>query len=127
MKYISSQNISFFFFCAHYFYKDHLMLRYKPICITFIPLYLVFCYILCVNWVNNVAFHDLGVKIWTKDKNCAKTSKNDTKGKMVISHKKWKIVSLESLMNFKHARLNSEIFMKFTSSNSSFNIAIKPN
>ena len=77
----------------------------------FIPLYLVICYLLCVNWVNNVAFHDLGVKIWTKDKNCAKTSKNDTKGKMVISHKKWKIVSLESLMNFKHARLNSEIFM----------------
>ena len=38
------------------------MLRYKPICITFIPLYLVFCYILYVNWINNVAFHDLNVK-----------------------------------------------------------------
>ena len=27
---------------------------------TFILLYLVFCYLLCVNWVNNVEFHDLG-------------------------------------------------------------------
>ena len=35
---------------------------YKPKCITFISLYLVFCYLLCVNWVNNVEFHDLGVK-----------------------------------------------------------------
>ena len=31
-------------------------------------------------------------------------SKNDTKGKMVISHKKWKITFLESLMNLKHER-----------------------
>ena len=71
---------------------------------TFIPLYLVFCYLLCVNWDNNVAFRDLGVKIKTKDKKYAKTNKNDTKGKMVISHQKWEIAFLESLMNFKYER-----------------------
>ena len=32
---------------------------------------------------------------------------------MVISHKKWKIVFLESLMNFKHERSNSEFFYEF--------------
>ena len=30
---------------------------------------------------------------------------------MVISRQKWKIAFLESLMNFKHERSNSEIFM----------------
>ena len=39
-----------------------LPLWYKPKCVTFIPLYLVFCYISCDNWVNNVAFHDVGAK-----------------------------------------------------------------
>ena len=72
---------------------------------TFIPLYLVFCYLLCVNWVNNVAFHDLGIKIDKGQKLC----KNDIKGKIVISHQKWKIMFLESLMNLKHERSNSEI------------------
>ena len=35
----------------------------------------------------------------------------DSKGKIVISHQKWKIAILESLMNFKHERSNSKIFM----------------
>ena len=34
----------------------------------FYSLYLVFCYLLCVNWVNNVAFHDLGVKYGQRTK-----------------------------------------------------------
>ena len=78
--------------------------------IIFIPLYLVFCYLLCVNWVNNVEFHDLGVKYGQRAKIMQKLCKNDTKGEMVISHQKWKIAFLESLMNFKHERSNSKIF-----------------
>ena len=31
-----------------------------------------------------------------------KLCKNDTKGRMIISHQKWKIAFLESLMNFKY-------------------------
>ena len=40
-----------------------------------------------------------------------KLCKNDTKGKMVISHQKWKITFLESLMNLKHERSNSKFFI----------------
>ena len=46
-----------------------------------------------------------------KGQKLCKKSKNNTKGKMVISHQKWKIAFLESLMNFKHERSNSKIFM----------------
>ena len=58
-----------------------------------------------------IVFHDLGVKYGQRTKNYAKMSKNDTKGKLVILHKNWKIAFLESLMNFKYERSNSEIFM----------------
>ena len=54
---------------------------YKPKCITFIPLYLVFYYLLCVNWVNNVAFHDLGVKYGQKTKNVQKRVKMTLRAK----------------------------------------------
>ena len=57
-----------------------------------------------------IVFHDLGVKYGQKEKIMQKRAKNDTKG-MVISHQKWKIAFFESLMNFKHERSNSEIFM----------------
>ena len=50
-------------------------MSYKPKCNTFIPLYLVFCYLLCVNWVNNVAFHDLGVKYGQRTKIVQKKQK----------------------------------------------------
>ena len=36
--------------------------------LLFFPLYLIFCYLLCVNWVNNVAFHDLGIKYGQRTK-----------------------------------------------------------
>ena len=48
---------------------------YKSKCNTFIPLYLVFCYLLCVNWVNNVAFHDSGVKYGQRTKIVQKRAK----------------------------------------------------
>ena len=51
------------------------------------------------------------VLIMDKGQKLCKNNKNDTKGKMVISHQKWKIVFLESLMNLKHEISNSEIFM----------------
>ena len=54
---------------------------YKPKCITFIPLYLVFCYLLCVNWVNNVAFHDLGVKYAQRTKIMQKRAKTTLRAK----------------------------------------------
>ena len=46
-----------------------------------------------------------------KGQNYAKTSKIDTKGKMVISHQKWEITFLESLMNSKLEKSNSKILM----------------
>ena len=54
---------------------------YKPKCNTFIPLYLVFCYLLCVNWVNNVVFHDLGVKYGQRAKNVQKRAKMTLRAK----------------------------------------------
>ena len=71
----------------------------------FIPLYLVFCYLFCVNSINNVAFHDLGVKYGQRTKIVQKRLK------IVISHQDWKITFLESLMNLKHERSNYEIVM----------------
>ena len=53
----------------------------KPKCITFIILYLVFCYLLCVNWVNNVAFHDLGVKYGQRIKIVQKRAKTTLRAK----------------------------------------------
>ena len=46
-----------------------------------------------------------------KGQKLCKNEQNDTKGKMVILHQKWKITFLESLMNLKHERSNYEIFM----------------
>ena len=63
-------------------FNEGIRLWYKPKCITFIPLYLVFCYLLCVNWVNNIAFHDLSVKYGQKAKNMQKRYQR----KMVILH-----------------------------------------
>ena len=57
------------------------VIRYKPKCITFIPLYLVFRYLLCVNWVNNVAFHDLGVKYGQRTKIVQKRAKMTIRAK----------------------------------------------
>ena len=67
---------------------------------------------LCVNWVNNVAFHDLGVKYGQRTKIVQKRPKGQ-KYKMVISHQKWKITFLELLMNYKLEKPNSEIFWWF--------------
>ena len=49
-------------------FNEGIRLWYKPKCITFIPLYLVFCYLLGVNWVNNIAFYDLGSKYGQRTK-----------------------------------------------------------
>ena len=54
---------------------------YKPKCITFILLYLVFCYLLCVNWVNNIAFYDLGVKYGQRKKIVQKGAKTRLRAK----------------------------------------------
>ena len=55
-----------------------------------------------------------------------KICKNDTKGNMVISHQKWKITFLESLMNPKYERLNSEFLMISGLMISKLNILINP-
>ena len=76
----------------------------------FRSLYLVFCYLLYVNWVNNVAFHDLGVKYGQKTKTVQKRVKMTLRAKWSF-HTKMEDHVLESLLNFKHERSNSEIFM----------------
>ena len=77
---------------------------YKPKYIIFIPLSLVFYYILCVSWVNNLVFHDLCVKYRLRTKNLQKRGKTTPKAK-------WKITFFESLINSKHERSNFEILM----------------
>ena len=77
---------------------------YKPKCITFIPLYLVFCYLLCVNWVNNIIFHDLGVKYGQRTKIVQKRAKTTLRAKWSFHTKNershflnpWWILSLKN-------------------------------
>ena len=53
------------------------------ICLCDISLnaFLVFCYLLCVNWINNVEFHDLGVKYGQRTKIVQKRAKTTLRAK----------------------------------------------
>ena len=64
-----------------------LPLWYKPKCVTFIPLYLVFYYLLCVNWVNNGAFHNLGIKYGQRTKIVQKRAKTTLRAKWSLTLK----------------------------------------
>ena len=69
----------------------------------FYSLYLVFCNLLCVNWVNNVAFHDLGVKYEQRTKIMHKQAKTTLRAKWSFHTKNegsrflnpWWILSME--------------------------------
>ena len=49
--------------------------------------YLVFYYLLCVNWVNNIAFHDLGIKYGQRTKIVQKWAKTTLRAKSSFYNK----------------------------------------
>ena len=81
---------------------------YKPKCITFIPLYLVFCYLLYVNWVNNVTFKDLGVKYGQRIKIVQKRAKTTLRAKWSFHTKngRSRFLNLWWILSMKDQTLN---------------------
>ena len=82
---------------------------YKSKCITFIPLYLAFCYLLCVNSVNNFAFHDVGAKYgqrvkivqkWAKTTLRAKWSFHTKNGRSRFLNPWWILIMKDQTLKF---------------------------